>query len=78
MSRQLIQKAVLTALQRAHQPVSVRELMERLRTADPAFNNVADFDIRSAVLAMAANGTIQSTSTNQVEVRPAAVAAERG
>jgi hypothetical protein len=62
MSRQLIQKAVLTALQRAHHPVSVRELMEHLRATDPAFNDVPDFDIRSAVLAMTANGTIQPTA----------------
>ncbi len=77
MSRQLIQKAVFTTLQRVHHPISVRELIEHLRTDDAAFNSVPDFDIRSAVLALTANGTIQSTSTNQVEVRATPVA-ERG
>lgn len=78
MSRQVIQKAVFTALQRVHHPISVRELMEQLRTDDPAFRDVPDFDIRSAVLALTANGTVQSTSTNQVEVRPVAAAVARG
>ena len=71
MGRQIIQKAVVTALMSSQEPMSVRELIAQVRKANPAFGNVPDFDIRSAVLAMTANGTIQSTSTNQLEVRVA-------
>jgi hypothetical protein len=78
MSTQTIQKTVLTVLQLAHHPISVRELIAQVRAQNPDFISVSDFDLRSAVLAMTANGTIQSTSTNQVVVSPNPAQAERG
>lgn len=70
MSRQAIQKAVITVLQQSGEAIKVRDLMSKIRNEKPEFRDVPDFDFRSAVLALAANGTIHSTSTNAVEVRP--------
>lgn len=69
MSKQAIQQAVAAVLTRLRHPISVRALMEEIRTEKPEFRDVPDFDFRSAVLALTANGTIQSTSTNEVEIR---------
>ena len=75
MSRQAIQKAVFEELRQSGRPMSVRELLERIRRERPEFKQVADFDLRSAVLAMTAIGAIESTPTNQVAVRAAEPAA---
>jgi hypothetical protein len=69
MSKQAIQKAVVEQLRQSQRPMSVRELVERIRRDRPEFKQVADFDFRSAVLAMRTSGAIESTSTNQVAVR---------
>lgn len=69
MSRQAIQQAVFDELRQSARPLSVRELVERIRRGRPEFKHVADFDFRSAVLAMTAIGAIESTPTNQVAVR---------
>jgi hypothetical protein len=69
MSKQAIQKAVVEQLRQSQRPMSVRELVERIRRDRPEFRQVADFDFRSAVLAMRTSGAIESTSTNQVAVR---------
>ena len=68
-SKQAIQKAVVEQLRQSQRPMSVRELVERIRRDRPEFKQVADFDFRSAVLAMRTSGVIESTSTNQVAVR---------
>ena len=69
MSKQAIQKAVVEQLRQSQRPMSVRELVQRIRQDRPEFKQVADFDFRSAVLAMRTSGAIESTSTNQVAVR---------
>ena len=69
MSKQAIQKAVVEQLRQSQRPMSVRELVERIRRDRLEFKQVADFDFRSAVLAMRTSGAIESTSTNQVAVR---------
>jgi hypothetical protein len=69
MSKQAIQKAIIEQLRQSQRPMSVRELVERIRRDRPEFRQVADFDFRAAVLAMRTSGAIESTSTNQVAVR---------
>ena len=78
MSRQAIQKAVFDELRQSGRPMSVRELVERIRRQRPGFKQVADFDFRSAVLAMTAIGAIESTPTSQIAVRADQPAAARG
>lgn len=68
MSGKTIQKAVLMELKQHGQPISVRELVARFRRDHPEFRDVADFDFRSAILAMSAVGTIESTPSNQIVV----------
>ena len=75
MSKQAIQRAVVEELRRSARPLTVRELVERIRRS-AEFNQVPEFDLRSAVLAMTAVGEIESTSTNQIAVRSSAAAAE--
>lgn len=77
MSRQAIQNAVFTVVRSSGQPLRVRTLMERIREK-PEFRDVPDFDLRSAILALTANGTLQSTSTNELEIRHAPAVAPRG
>jgi hypothetical protein len=71
MSRQAIQQAVFDELRQSARPLSVRELVERIRRERPEFKQVPDFEFRSAVLAMTAVGAIESTTTNQLAVRAA-------
>lgn len=78
MSNKSIQKAVLAELHRDGQPLSVRELIARVRQGRPEFTTVADFDVRSAILAMTAVGAIECTPTNQITVRPRSGLAGRG
>jgi hypothetical protein len=78
MSRQAIQKAVVEELRQYGRPMSVRELVERIRRDRPELKQVADFDVRSAVLAMTAIGAIESTATNQVAVPADQAAPARG
>lgn len=70
MSRQTIQRAVVDELQQYGQPISVGKLVQRIRDGHPEFKQVADFDFRSAVLAMTAVGIVESTATNEVAIRP--------
>ena len=77
MSKQAIQEAVVNELRQSGHPLSVRELVGRIRQR-AEFSQVPDFDFRSAVLAMAAVGEIESTSTNQVAVPTDAAIAARG
>jgi hypothetical protein len=60
------------------QPMSLRQLLERIRQRGPEFKQVADFDVRSAVLAMTAIGTIESSPTNKIAVRVESPVAARG
>ena len=69
MSRQDVQKAVIAELRSSEQPLRVGDLIEAIRKQKPEFADVRDFDFRTAVLALTANGQIHSTSTNRVEVR---------
>jgi len=69
MSRQDVQKAVIALLRSAKQPLRVGDLIAAIRNEKPAFAHVRDFEIRTAVLALTANGQIHSTSTNRVEAR---------
>jgi hypothetical protein len=78
MSKQAIQKAVVEQLRQSQRPMTVRELVGRIRQQRPEFKKVADFDFRSAVLAMTTSGAIESTSTNQVAVRADQAVPARG
>lgn len=78
MNSKSIQKAILAELREYGQPISIRELIARLRKGRPEFTTVADFDLRSAILAMTAVGAIESTPTNQVTVRSTSGLAGRG
>ena len=78
MSKQAIQKAVVEQLRQSQRPMSVRELVDSIRQARPEFKQVADFDFRSAVLAMRTSGALESTATNQVTVRADRPVAARG
>ena len=69
MSRQDVQKAVIAQLRSSERPLRVGDLIEAIRRQQPGFAAVRDFDFRTAVLALTANGQIHSTSTNRVEVR---------
>ena len=75
MSRQDVQKAVIAELRSSEQPLRIGDLIEAIRKQKPEFADVRDFDFRTAVLALTANGQIHSTSTNRVEVRAEAVGA---
>lgn len=63
-----IQQAVFEELHQSQRPMSVRDLIEQIRREHPEFKQVADFDFRSALLAMKISGMIESTSTNQIYV----------
>lgn len=78
MSSRSVQKAVLAELRQYGQPISIRELVARVRQGRPEFRAVADFDFRSAILAMRAIGAIESTPTNQVTARSHSGLAGRG
>lgn len=78
MSNRSIQKAVLAELRQYGQPISIRELMALVRQGRPEFKSVADFDFRSAILAMRAIGAIESTPTNQITARSHPGLAGRG
>ena len=78
MSSKTVQKAVLAELRQHEQPISVRELVARIREAHPEFRTVADFDFRSAILAMTAVGAIESTSTSQLALRAGSAVPARG
>ena len=78
MSSKSVQQAVLAELRQYGQPISIRELVARVRQGRPEFRAVADFDFRSAILAMRAIGAIESTPTNQVTARSHPGLAGRG
>jgi hypothetical protein len=75
MSRQDVQKAVIAQLRSSEHPLRVGDLIEAIRREKPEFANVRDYDFRTAVLALTANGQIHSTSTNRVEARVETVGA---
>lgn len=77
MSRQAIQKAVYDALRQSGRSMTVRELVDLVRHQHPELQQVADFDIRAAILAMTAVGAIESTSTGQVRWTTARLPAKR-
>lgn len=71
MSGKSIQKAVLMELKQHGKPISVRELVALVRRDRPEFRAVADFDFRSAILAMSAVGAIESKPNNHIVVAQA-------
>lgn len=66
MSKQEIQQAIAEQLERSEGPMTVGELLQNIRQQRPEFRKVADFDFRSAVLAMRISGAVRSISTNQI------------
>lgn len=78
MSSKSVQQAVLAELRRHGGPLSVRDLLVRVRQAKPEFRAVPDFDFRSAILAMTAIGAIESDATNQLKARAPLPLAARG
>lgn len=66
MSKQEIQRAIVDQLERSQGPMTVGKLLQSIRQQHPEFRTVADFDFRSAVLAMRMSGAVRSISTNQI------------
>ncbi len=68
MSRHQVQRLVVDELRKANAPVTVSALISQIRREHPAAHQVTDFDIRSAVVALTAFGTLDMTASSEVAV----------
>ena len=71
MSSENVQKIVLAELRDSGVPMTVSQIIEQVRRTHSEFNNVPDFDIRAAILAMLSIGAVESTRMNQISARVA-------
>ena len=72
MSRQQVQRLVVHELGKSNNPMSVSDLVGLIRRGHATSQEVSDFEIRSAVVALTAFGKLDMTSGSKIAVARAA------
>ena len=68
MSRHQVQRLVVDELRKSNVPLTVSALISQIRREHQTVQQVTDFDIRSAIVALTAFGTLDMTASSEVAV----------
>jgi len=68
MSRHQVQRLVVDELRRSNRPLTVSALISQMRREHTMAVQVTDFEIRTAVIALTAFGTLEMAASGEVAV----------